>query len=114
LLLEQEGAALFNVELSTHECGGRVVVGLSGELDGADAVSVAASLAAIAAGYPQVIIALAGGRPPPETPGPGAAGKNTGKPAQRPSWQCCPPEVRIFTSRRRRRRLSLIAARSLA
>lgn len=51
---------MFNVELSTRECDGRVVVGLRGELDVADAVSVAASLAAIAAGHPQVIIDLAG------------------------------------------------------
>jgi anti-anti-sigma factor len=60
LLLEQEGAAMFSVDLSIRECGGRVVVGLSGELDVADAVSVAASLAAIAARQPQVIIDLAG------------------------------------------------------
>ena len=136
---------MFNVELSTRECGGRVVVGLRGELDVADAVSVAASLAAIAAGHPQVIIDLAGlefidssgvaalargrklarqaggdmllaaprqqvcgslpprcfaGPSPPPTARPGAASKNTGKPARRPSWQCCPPEVRICTSRR--------------
>lgn len=46
---------MFSVGLSIRECGGRVVVGLSGELDVADAVSVAASLAAVAAGQPQII-----------------------------------------------------------
>lgn len=51
---------MFNVDLSTGECGGRVVVGLRGELDVADAVRVAAWLAAIAAGRPQVIVDLAG------------------------------------------------------
>jgi anti-sigma B factor antagonist len=60
LLLEQEGAAMFSVDLSIRECGGRVVVGLRGELDIADAVSVAASLAAIAVGQPQIIVDLAG------------------------------------------------------
>ena len=40
MLLEQEGAALFNVDLSIGECGGRVAVGLRGELGVADAVSV--------------------------------------------------------------------------
>ncbi|HEX8005423.1 MAG TPA: STAS domain-containing protein [Trebonia sp.] len=37
-----------------------MVVGLRGELDVADAMSVAASLAAIAAGQPQIIVDLAG------------------------------------------------------
>ena len=51
---------MFSVDLSIRECGGRVVVGLSGELDVADAVSVAASLAAIAAGQSRIIVDLAG------------------------------------------------------
>ena len=51
---------MFSVDLSIRECGGRVVVGLSGELDVADAASVAASLAAIAAGQPPIIVDLAG------------------------------------------------------
>lgn len=41
---------MFSVDLSIRECGGGVVVGLPGELDVADAVSVATSLAALAAG----------------------------------------------------------------
>ena len=51
---------MFNVDLSIGECGGRVAVGLRGELDVADAVSDTAWLAAIAAGRPQIIIDLAG------------------------------------------------------
>ena len=51
---------MFSVDLSVRECGGHVVVGLRGELDIADAVSVAASLAAIAASRPQIIVDLAG------------------------------------------------------
>jgi anti-anti-sigma factor len=51
---------MFNVDLSNGECGGRVVSGPRGELDVTDAVSVAAWLAAIAAGRPQIIVDLAG------------------------------------------------------
>ena len=41
MLLKQEGAPMWSVDLSTRECGGHVVVTLRGELDIADAVSVA-------------------------------------------------------------------------
>ena len=53
---------MFSVDLSIHECGGRVVVGLREELDVADATSIAALLAAIAASQPQIIVDLAAPR----------------------------------------------------
>ena len=46
---------MFSVDLSTRECGGHVVVTLRGELDVADAASIAAALAAIAARTPEMI-----------------------------------------------------------
>jgi anti-sigma B factor antagonist len=60
LLLKQEGAPMFSVDLSTRECGGHVVVTLPGELDIADAASVAAALAAVAARHPEMVVDLAG------------------------------------------------------
>jgi anti-sigma B factor antagonist len=60
LLLEQEGAPMFGVDLSTRECDGHVVVVLCGQLDIADAASVAAAFAAVAAREPQIIVDLAG------------------------------------------------------
>jgi anti-sigma B factor antagonist len=59
LLLEQEGGLMFSVDLSTRECGGHVVVALRGELDMADAASVAAALAEVAARTPEIIVDLA-------------------------------------------------------
>ena len=50
---------MVRLELSTRECGGRVVVALRGELDVADAASVAASLAAVAASGRPIILDLA-------------------------------------------------------
>jgi anti-sigma B factor antagonist len=60
LLLEQEGAPMFSVNLSTRECDGHVIVALRGELDIADAASVAAALAAVATRKPEIIVDLAG------------------------------------------------------
>jgi len=48
------------IELATRECGGQVVVSLRGELDVADAASVAAALVQVAAGARQVIVDLEG------------------------------------------------------
>jgi anti-sigma B factor antagonist len=60
LLLKQEGAPMFSVNLSTHACDGRVVVALRGELDVTDAASVAAALTPVAAREREIIIDLAG------------------------------------------------------
>jgi anti-sigma B factor antagonist len=60
LLLLQEGAAMFSVDLSISECGAGVVVALRGELDIADAAGVAAALAAVAARKPDIVLDLAG------------------------------------------------------
>jgi anti-sigma B factor antagonist len=60
LLLLQEGTAMFSVDLSTTERGGLTVAVLRGELDVADAASVAAALAAAAEGARMVIVDLAG------------------------------------------------------
>ncbi|HEX9541883.1 MAG TPA: STAS domain-containing protein [Streptosporangiaceae bacterium] len=51
---------MFSVDLSTRECDGHVVVALRGELDIADAVSVAAALAAVAARDLEIIVDLTG------------------------------------------------------
>jgi anti-sigma B factor antagonist len=51
---------MISVALSTRECDGHVIVALRGELDMADAVSVAAALAAAAAREPEIIVDLAG------------------------------------------------------
>jgi anti-sigma B factor antagonist len=51
---------MFSVDLSTREGDGHVVVALRGELDIADAVSVAAALAAVAARERDIVIDLAG------------------------------------------------------
>ena len=51
---------MISVDLSTRECDGHVIVALRGELDIADAVSVAAALAAVAAREPEIIVDLAG------------------------------------------------------
>jgi anti-sigma B factor antagonist len=48
------------MELTTRECNGQVVVSLRGELDVAEAASVAASLAQVAARVSQVIVDLEG------------------------------------------------------
>lgn len=47
------------VDLSTRECDGQFVVALHGQLDMAEAASVAAALAAVAARGPQIIVDLA-------------------------------------------------------
>jgi anti-sigma B factor antagonist len=60
LLLKQEGVPMFSVNLSTRECDGHIVVALRGELDIADAVSVAAALAAVAVRNLEIIVDLAG------------------------------------------------------
>jgi len=51
---------MISVDLSTRECDGHVIVALRGELDMADAVSVAAALAAVVAREPEIIVDLAG------------------------------------------------------
>jgi anti-sigma B factor antagonist len=51
---------MFSVDLSTRECDGRVIASLRGELDVADAASVAAALIAVAASHREIIIDLAG------------------------------------------------------
>ena len=59
LLPNQEGAPMAGVDLSTRESNGQVVVALRGQLDMAEAASVAAALAAVAASEPQIIVDLA-------------------------------------------------------
>ncbi len=51
---------MISVDLSTREYDGHVIVALRGELDIADAVNVAAALAAVAAREPEIIVDLAG------------------------------------------------------
>ena len=51
---------MISVDLSTRVCDGHVIVALRGEFDIADAVSVAAALAAVAAREPEIIVDLAG------------------------------------------------------
>jgi anti-sigma B factor antagonist len=60
LLLEQEGAPMFSVDLSTSECAGHVSVAVRGELDIASAAGAAAALAAVAARKPEIVLDLAG------------------------------------------------------
>jgi anti-sigma B factor antagonist len=61
LQLKAEGdPEMANVELSTRECDGHVVVSLRGELDVTDAAYVAASLGVIAARGRSVIMDLSG------------------------------------------------------
>jgi anti-anti-sigma factor len=60
LLLKQEGAPMFSVELSTREFDSHVVVALGGELDLVDAADVAAALVTVAARAPEIIVDLAG------------------------------------------------------
>jgi anti-sigma B factor antagonist len=60
LLLKQEGMPVCDVDVSTREPDGRVVVALRGELDVAEAASVAAALATVAAPDREIIIDLAG------------------------------------------------------
>ncbi len=60
LLLKQEGASMFSVDLSTREYDGHVVVALGGELDLVDAADVAAALVTVAAREPEIIVDLAG------------------------------------------------------
>jgi anti-sigma B factor antagonist len=59
LLLKQEGAPMFSVDLSTREFDGHVVVALGGELDLVDAAGVAAALATVAEREPEIIVDLA-------------------------------------------------------
>lgn len=51
---------MVRMDLRTRESHGQAVVGLRGELDVADAASVAAALAAVAARAPEIIVDLAG------------------------------------------------------
>jgi anti-sigma B factor antagonist len=51
---------MFSVDLSTREYDGHIVVALRGELDVADAVSVATALAELAARNLEIIVDLAG------------------------------------------------------
>ena len=51
---------MFSVDRSTGDCDGYVVVALRGELDIADAVSLAAALVAVAARDLEIIVDLAG------------------------------------------------------
>jgi anti-sigma B factor antagonist len=51
---------MFSVTMTTREWGGHVVVVLSGELDVTDAADIAAALAIVAAGAPEIIVDLAG------------------------------------------------------
>jgi anti-anti-sigma factor len=60
LLLLQEGTAMFSVDLSTGERDGLTVATLRGELDVADAASVAAALAKAAQNAQIVVADLAG------------------------------------------------------
>jgi anti-sigma B factor antagonist len=60
LLQTQEGTPVVSMDLSTRESDGQAVVALRGELEVADAASVAAALAAVAARAPEIIVDLAG------------------------------------------------------
>jgi anti-sigma B factor antagonist len=60
LLLKQEGAPMFSMDLSTRECDDGIVVTLVGELDVTEAASVVAGLTAVSAHDQAVIIDLAG------------------------------------------------------
>jgi anti-sigma B factor antagonist len=60
LLQTQEGAPMVSLNLSSRESDGKAVVALRGELDVADAASVAAALVAVAARAPEIIVDLAG------------------------------------------------------
>jgi anti-sigma B factor antagonist len=60
LLLKQEGAPMVTMELHAGECDRPSVVALRGELDVAEAASVAAALATVAGGDRAVIVDLAG------------------------------------------------------
>jgi anti-sigma B factor antagonist len=57
LLLEQEGAPMFSMDLSTSECAGHVAVAVRGGLDIAGAAGAAA---AVAARNPEIVLDLAG------------------------------------------------------
>ena len=59
MLLKQEGAPMFSVDLSTREFDGHVVVALGGELDLVDAAGVAAALVTVAEREPAIIVDLA-------------------------------------------------------
>jgi anti-sigma B factor antagonist len=60
LLLKQEGFPMVSMDLLTRQYDGRAVVALRGELDVAEAASVAAALAAFAGGEKAIILDLAG------------------------------------------------------
>ena len=51
---------MLSMDLSTRDSDGQAVVGLRGELEVADAASVAVALAAVAARAPEIIVDLAG------------------------------------------------------
>jgi len=51
---------MVSMSLSSRECDGRAVVALRGELDVADAASVAVALTAVAARAPEIIVDLVG------------------------------------------------------
>jgi anti-sigma B factor antagonist len=51
---------MFNVDLSTRECDGQVIVALRGELDVLDAAGVADALAAVTVREQWVVVDLAG------------------------------------------------------
>ncbi len=51
---------MVSMDLSTRESNGQVVVALRGELDIADAASVAAALVAVVARAPEIVVDLAG------------------------------------------------------
>jgi anti-sigma B factor antagonist len=59
LLLKQEGAVVFSVDLATSQCDGTVVVALHGELDLVDAAEVAAALVIAGLREPRIIVDLA-------------------------------------------------------
>jgi anti-anti-sigma factor len=59
LLLKQEGAPMFSVDLGTREFDGHVVVALGGELDLVDAAGATAALVTIAERKPEIIVDLA-------------------------------------------------------
>jgi len=59
LLLKQEGAPVFSVNLSTREFDGNVIVARGGKLDLVDAAGVVAALVAVVEPEPEIIVDLA-------------------------------------------------------
>jgi anti-sigma B factor antagonist len=60
LLLKQEGAPMFSMDLSIRQSENRVVIALRGELDVTDAASAASALIALAGRSCEIIVDLAG------------------------------------------------------